>query len=117
MRPYYLPIALIVALSACSATSVNKGAERVRITNNEPGRECKFLGDITGDQGNFFTGTYTSNANLETGARHDLKNKAAAMGGNVVSLITQRAGQTTSRSGSGRQTNVVLSGNVYYCPY
>ena len=94
------------------------GSERVKITNTEPGKECKFLGDITGSQGDFFTGAYTSNANLETGARNDLKNKAAAMGGNVVAVLTQRAGQTGNAStfgGSMSQTNVTLAGNVYRC--
>ncbi|EJX0401203.1 DUF4156 domain-containing protein, partial [Salmonella enterica] len=41
------------------------------------------------------------------------------MGGNTVVLLTQRAGQTGSSwhgSGSSKQTNVTLSGNVYRCP-
>ncbi len=93
--------------------------KKVRLTNQEPGRECTFLGDTTGNQGNFFTGGWTSNRNLETGARNDLKNSAYAMGGNVVYLLTQRAGVTGSGaygSGSSAQTNVTLTGNVYKCP-
>lgn len=112
-------VLVMMALAGCSATSVNSNANRVRVTNNEPGKECKFLGDITGSQGNFFTGGWTSNSNLETGARNDLKNQAANMGGNVVSIITQRAGQTgSSYDGTGglEQTNVTLTGNVYHCP-
>ncbi|MGL4724864.1 MAG: DUF4156 domain-containing protein [Scandinavium sp.] len=112
-------ILVMMTLAGCSATSVNTNASHVRVTNNEPGKECKFLGDITGSQGNFFTGGWTSNSNLETGARNDLKNQAANMGGNVVSIITQRAGQTGSAyngSGSVEQTNVTLTGNVYRCP-
>ncbi|WP_253248803.1 DUF4156 domain-containing protein, partial [Klebsiella pneumoniae] len=74
--------------------------------------------NVTGSQGNFFTGGWTSNSNLETGARNDLKNKAWKMGGNVVVLLTQRAGQTGSvyhGTGSSQQTNVTLSGTVYRC--
>ncbi|WP_131701662.1 DUF4156 domain-containing protein, partial [Enterobacter hormaechei] len=77
-----------------------------------------FLGEVTGSQGNFFTGGWTSNSNLETGARNDLKNQAYSMGGNVVVILTQRAGQTGSAyfgSGSSQQTNVTLSGTVYRC--
>lgn len=106
-------------LSACSANSLDSGAQRVRVTNTEPGKDCTFLGDITGSQGNFFTGGWTSNRNMETGARNDLKNQAYQMGGNVVVLLTQRAGQTGSAyqgSGSSEQTNVTLTGNVYRCP-
>ncbi|MGN8312668.1 DUF4156 domain-containing protein [Pseudomonas protegens] len=119
----YLPhtlagISLCVALSGlmgCAPTSVaGPGANNVRITHNEPGRECQFLGDVTGSQGNFLLGSITGNAELETGARNDLKNKAAAIGGNRVYLLTQRAGQTGS-DGRLEQTNVTLSGNVYHC--
>lgn len=97
-----------LALTACSANSLNYGAEQVRVMTSEPGKECSYLGDITGSQGNFFTGGWTSNSNLETGARNDLKNKAYKMGGNTVVLLTQRAGQTGSSwhgSGSSKQTN------------
>ncbi|HEY0685876.1 MAG TPA: DUF4156 domain-containing protein [Steroidobacter sp.] len=107
-----------VALAGCAATPLQPGAEMVRVTNTEPGSECEFLGDITANQGNSFTGPFTTNENLETGARHDLKNKAAALGGNLVVLLTQRAGQTGTLGeiSSVEQTNVTLSGNVYRCP-
>ena len=107
-------------LAACAATPLQPGAELVRVTHIEPTGGCRFLGDVTGNQGNAFTGTYTTNANLETGARNDLKNKAAALGGNLVVIITERAGQTGSGfglegGGSLHQTNVTLTGSVYRC--
>jgi hypothetical protein len=106
----------VLSLSGCAPVQLaNPAASTVRITNQEPGGRCTFLGDITGSQGDFLLGTITSNANLESGARNDLKNKAAAMGGNVVYLLTQRAGQTGG-SDYLAQTNVTLSGNVYRCP-
>ena len=75
MKIAYL-VVIVLMVCACSAISVRPGAELVRVTNREPGRECKFLGDVTGSQGNRFTGGFTSDANLETGARNDLKNQA-----------------------------------------
>ncbi len=108
-------LAATYALAACAPTTLSPGAaSNVRITHNEPGKECVFLGDVTGSQGNFLAGAITSNADLETGARNDLKNKAAGMGGNVVYLLTQRAGQTGGKDHL-EQTNVTLSGNVYRC--
>jgi hypothetical protein len=104
--------AIVFTVCACSAIDVQRGAELVRVTNREPGRECKFLGDVTGSQGNRFTGGFTSDANLETGARNDLKNKAFALGGNVVYILTQRESQTGR---SRDRKNVTLSGNVYRC--
>ena len=111
---------IAVILVGCAAMPIDPGAERIRLTTTEPGKECRFLGDATGSQGDLFTGPYTSNENLETGARNDIKNKAAAMGGNVVFILTQRAGHTggiVGRHGGGfHQTNVTMSGNVYLCP-
>lgn len=109
------PLALsAILLSACTSIPYSGNPGAVRVTHNEP-VGCRFLGDATGNQGNFFTGQYTSNRNLETGARNDLKNKAAAMGGNVVYLLTDRAGISGSQNGQA-QTSVTLSGNIYRCP-
>lgn len=109
-------LAAILLLAACAPIALNNtGATAVRLTHNEPGPPCKFLGDVTGSQGDFLLGGITSNADLETGARNDLKNKAAAMGGNVVYVLTSRAGQTGTKDNLA-QTNVTLSGNVYRCP-
>lgn len=111
---------VVLSLTGCQSIKLSPGAEQVRLTLTEPNQQCEYLGDITGNQGDFFTGEFTSNANLETGARHDLKNKALALGGNTVFLLTQRAGQTASYDsefgGGSQQTNVTLSGNVYRCP-
>jgi hypothetical protein len=91
---------------------------REQVTSTEPDSECEFLGDIAGNQGNLFTGPFISNENLETGARNDLKNKAAAVGGNLVVLITSApvSDSAGEAGGSILQTNVTLSGNVYRCP-
>ncbi len=114
-----LAISILSLLTACSAIPVDQTAQTVRLTHNEPGKECQFLGDVTGNQGDFFTGGFTSNAALETGARNDIKNKAALLGGDTIYILTQRSGQTGSYNGEygGRtqQTNVTLSGNVYNC--
>ncbi|GBL05899.1 DUF4156 domain-containing protein [Glaciecola sp. KUL10] len=109
-----------LSLVACASKPLDPEAKLVRLTTVEPGPECEYLGDVTGNQGDFLTGEFTSNKNLETGARHDIKNQAHKMGGNVVLLLTQRAGQTggyhSDWGGSSVQTNVTLSGNVYFCP-
>lgn len=114
-----LSLIFAVLLSvACSANKIKPGAERVRFMQSEP-KGCKYLGEATGDQGGFFTGGWTSNKNLETGARNELKNQAFDMGGNVIVLLTNRAGSTGSFNeygGSSQQTNVVVTGTVFSCP-
>jgi len=113
----YLLVALLFC-GGCAATSIKPSGEKVRFMQSDP-KGCKYLGEVTGNQGNLLTGGFTSNANMETGARNELKNKAGDMGGNVVVLLTNRAGSTGSLSGSGggmEQTNVTLSGTVFNCP-
>jgi len=113
------PVLALVLMAGCTAIPLKPGAELVRVTHVEPTSECKWLGDVTGSQGNSYTGQYTTNANLETGARNDLKNKAAALGGNLVVLITERPGLTGNfglEGGPVHQTSVTLTGSVYRCP-
>ena len=110
-----LTILVLLTLTACASIELEPEATMVRLTHTEPSAEkCQFLGDITGAQDNIFA----SSENLETGARHDLKNKAHLMGGNVVYLLTQRAAQSGvifDGSGGQDQSSVVLTGNVYRC--
>ena len=116
-----LALGSLLAWYGCSANPLNPAAQKVRIVTTEP-TGCEYLGEVTGNQGNFFTGGWTSNADLETGARNDLKNQAAQLGGNTILLLTTRAGQTGSfgvnngsGGGSSAQTNVTYVGTVYRC--
>lgn len=109
-------ICILLIFAGCAATELTTGGQKVRVTNTEPGNDCEFLGVVTGSQGNAITGEWTSNENLETGAINDLRNKAAEMGGNLILILTNRAGQTTNTGGSGSQTNVTMTANVYRCP-
>ena len=99
---------------------------KIIVSDNPAPKTCHYLGQALGSQGNFITGKWTSNANLEQGAMTDLKNKAYAMGGNYVQIITNRAGVTGNGymsggfsgfmgSSSSEQTNVTSTGNVYKC--
>lgn len=99
-----------IALVGCAANTLRPEAQKVRLLGATPGPECKYMGDATGGQGNFFTGQYTSNANLQTGALNDLKNQAAAMGGNAVYVLANNTGLD-----KGTQTSVISTGNVYFC--
>ena len=107
-----------ILLAGCAATQLEAGAQQVRIFHEAP-HGCHYLGVVTGNQGNSFTGGWTSNSNLEAGAMNSLRNQAKDMGGNTVVLMTNRAGQTGSYSmygGGTRETNVTMTGTVYNCP-
>jgi hypothetical protein len=111
-------IAGAALLSGCAAISLQPGAAAVRVVTQDP-KGCTYLGEATGNQGNFFTGAFTSNESLETGSRNALKNAASELHGNTVVLLTNRAGQTSSwnrQGGGSHETNVVMTGAVYDCP-
>ncbi|WP_175996861.1 DUF4156 domain-containing protein [Burkholderia stabilis] len=119
MRPAWL-LFLPVALAACAPLALSSTGRDVRVVMTDPGGTCRHLGDVTGSQGNFLIGGFIPDSSLETGARNDLKNRAAALGGNVVVLLTQRGTQSGSFDGNDggylRQTGVTLTGSVYRCP-
>ncbi len=103
-------VALLIA--GCAATPINPEAQKVEIHVEKPTGTCKQLGETAGSQGGYLIGDYTSDKNLMVGARNDLRNNAAAMGGNYVWL------QNTSNSsayGSGGTTSTTVIGMVYHC--
>lgn len=111
---------LAVLLGGCASIKLDPQAERVISSPNPAPKGCKYVGQVVGNQGNFFTGGWTSNRNLEEGAMNDLKNQAAQKGANYIQVVTTRAGNTgtfSANSGGGmEQTNVTTLGNAYHCP-
>lgn len=102
---------LAVVLAGCAATSVTQQGAAVELVNARP-TGCKPLGEVIGKQGNVFSGDFTTNENLMIGARNDLRNRAAALGGNVVHM------QDTLNSSHPYSTGAVsttIVGTVFAC--
>ena len=113
---------LTFAVAGCASQGLNAQAARVIASPNPAPKGCKYLGQVVGNQGNFFTGGWTSNRNLEEGSMNDLRNQAGNLGANYVQLINSRAGETGSMSsyhgnvsGGMHETNVTNVGNAYLC--
>ena len=97
----------------CSPLPLNPNAARVELVHQvDP--SCQYLGDVVGSQGNFFTGSYTTDANLEIGAINDIKNKAAQLGANKILLLDNHPGISAENRGS-TQTNMTYAGGAYLC--
>lgn len=107
-----LPIAAALALAGCAATYATQEGASVELVTARP-TGCKALGEVVGKQGNVFSGDFTSNENLMVGARNDLRNKAAAMGGNVVHV--QNTLNATHPYSSGAVSTTMV-GTVFACP-
>ena len=69
--------------------------------------ECKYLGEVIGSEGHWYTYLFISNSNLTQGALNDIYNKANALGANVV-FISDDISFATS---------VTFYGQAYHCEY
>jgi len=110
--PSLLSVTASVLLASCAAIQTTPEGALVELTNDKPTGNCKALGEVIGSQGNWLTGDVTSNENLMLGARNDLRNKAAALGGNVVDVQNL---SNASAWGSAGTTNTTVVGLAYKC--
>jgi len=103
-----LNLLLLLFLVGCNATNtLEPSASKVRIYNNiENKTTCTYLGEVIGSEGVLYNYLFISNYDLTMGARNDLRNKAHALGGNIIEIENYRLGY---------QTSTVYVGNVYHC--
>lgn len=66
---------------------------------------CEWKGDVTGSEGHWYTYLFFKNDSLTQGAVNDIKNHAAALGGDTVLLLTPVY----------FSTSVTLFGSAYRC--
>lgn len=104
---------IVPVLAACAAQTLKPGAENIELVNETPNEsKCKYISEIVGSQGNWFTGDFTSNKNLVIGARNEIRNKAYELGANVVYIQDMT---NTNAWGSTGTTNTTAVGKVYKC--
>lgn len=123
-----LALSAITALVAgCSAIPLDPQANHILVSPHKAPKGCKFVGQVFGNQGNSFTGAWTSNVELEKGAMNDMRNQAQKMGANYIELLNSRSGVSGSGQIAGdkngmagfshsEQTNITNSGNAFVCP-
>jgi hypothetical protein len=112
----YITLVALFLLSACAAKPVNPGAERIFVSQQEPPPECVFVGEVQGTQGNFWTSDFTSDRNLVTGARNEMRNQALGLGANYILIETQSQSHNTADYSLGGTYSSVIIGNAYKCP-
>jgi uncharacterized protein YbjQ (UPF0145 family) len=69
--------------------------------------DCRYLGEVIGSEGHWYTYLFISNRKLIQGAINDLHNNANAMGANVVHMSDN----------IDFATSVTFYGQAYYCDY
>lgn len=79
-----LGLLTIVLLAGCSTShKLTTAGQQITFTDSKPAAECQLLGEVTGTQSNWLSGNGGESSSLR-GAANDLRNKAAAMGGNMI---------------------------------
>ncbi len=108
-----LLVALVVAGCSATGNQLNSAGQNVRFVDQQPAAECHYIGTASGEQSNWFSGQQAEGGSSLRGAANNLRNRAAAMGGNVIynastpglSLVSSFVPVATK-----------MSGQVYKCP-
>jgi nitrous oxide reductase accessory protein NosL len=113
MKKLLSTVAVLMFIYGCSAIKVKPEARSIELVNDSPNKKkCRFLGEIVGSQGNWFTGDWTSNENLVVGARNELRNEASKLGANIVYIQDMKNTNAWNSKGT---TNTTAIGKAYKC--
>ncbi|MEI7214580.1 DUF4156 domain-containing protein [Pectobacterium versatile] len=108
-----LGLSAAVLLAGCSSTSqLSAAGQAVAFTDAKPGSECQLLGQASGSQSNWLAGNHSDGSSMRSAA-NDLRNKAAAMGGNTIYGATSSSETFWS---SFAPLDSKMNGSVYKCP-
>ncbi|MBQ4773779.1 DUF4156 domain-containing protein [Pectobacterium versatile] len=108
-----LGLSAAVLLAGCSSTSqLSAAGQAVAFTDTKPGSECQLLGQASASQSNWLAGNHSDGSSMRSAA-NDLRNKAAAMGGNTIYGTTSSSETFWS---SFAPLDSKMNGSVYKCP-
>ncbi len=107
-----LSVAALLLAGCSTSNKLSTAGEHVTFTDKQPPDSCQLLGNVTGSQSNWLSGTGAEGSSLR-GAANDLRNRAAAMGGNVIYGATS---PTQNIWSSFAPLDSKMSGQVYKCP-
>ena len=101
-------------MAGCSSSNeLSSAGQSVRFVEDKPGAECQLIGTATGKQSNWLSGQHGEEGGSMRGAANDLRNHAAAMGGNVIYGVSSPSQGMLS---SFVPTASEMTGQVYKCP-
>lgn len=105
----------LVLLGACAAKPLLPGSEQIILSKEAPPIGCRYIAEVTGSQGNFWTAEFTNDADLIHGARNELRNGAMSLHANYVQIETESFSQNTGEDSLGGTYSAVIIGNAYNC--
>ncbi|MFK7954772.1 MAG: DUF4156 domain-containing protein [Lysobacterales bacterium] len=109
--------AITVTLAGCAAAPLNQpSAAQIMISRSAPETSCRYVGEVHGSQGNFWTAEFTKDENLVIGARNRMRNEAHQMGANYIHIQLENQSHNTADHSSGGVYSSVVIGNAFDCP-
>lgn len=103
-------------LAGCTTTNeLSAAGQSVKFSEDRPASNCQALGTVVGTQSNWLSGQGGEGSSMR-GAANDLRNKAAAMGGNVIYGTASPVGFTETYLSSFAPLDSKIQGQVYKCP-
>ncbi|BCG64305.1 MAG: hypothetical protein methR_P2078 [Methyloprofundus sp.] len=110
IKPIFYSV--VMTITAC-AISLEKGAEIVQLIYQRPSADtCQFIGQTSASDGGMVSGDFMTDAKIHEGAANQMKNKAFAMGGNLVFIQHQF---NENKLLTATKTKQTMIGFVYYC--
>ncbi len=113
------PLVLLFPVLACGCAAAplqTPDAANVLVTRNAPAPDCQFVGEVLGNQGNFWTAEFTSDNDLIIGARNRMRDRAFELGANFVQIELENQSHNTADLSSGGVYSSTIIGNAYSCP-
>jgi len=96
-------------LTSCTLLQTQQLHDNTRqinvISNYEQIRDCRYISELVGSEGHWYTFFFISNTELTLASINDLKNQASDVGANTV-YVEEHMGFGTS---------VTFLGQAYYC--
>jgi len=98
-----------LSLSSCSLLDTQQLHDNTRqiqvVSNYEQIKGCRYISELVGSEGHWYTFFFISNTELTHASINDLKNQASEVGANIV-YVEEHMGFGTS---------VTFLGQAYYC--
>lgn len=108
-------LACLLIVAGCAAKPVVPGGIDIVLSKDPAAAYCRYLGEVRGTQGNFWTAEFTSDENLIRGARNELRNAAFQLRADYVKIESESFSNNTGEDSLGGLYSVVIIGNAFMC--